>query len=303
MKIKIGTRGSKLALIQTRWVIDQLAHFYPEIDFEVEIIITKGDRIQNISIEKIGDKGVFVKEIEKALLLKEIDMAVHSMKDMPAETTKGLIFAPSPLRESANDMLVTIHPIISILDLPKNSVVATGSKRRSYQLQQIRSDIKVVDIRGNVETRIQKMLKGFDGVILAEAGLNRLNLTKSEEYHCIKLPITSITPAPAQGILGIQIREDDSRLLTLLEKIHDPITNVQLRSERSFLKEVNGSCHIPVGAYGEINKDQLILHGLLGTEDGKILVKDAMTGTWDQAEDLGRKLAKKIKEEVEAYER
>lgn len=303
MKIRVGTRGSKLALTQTRWVIDQLSAIFPEIEFELQIIVTKGDRIQNVSIEKIGDKGAFVKEIEEALLLGRIDMAVHSMKDMPGEVTKGLMFAPSPLREAANDVVLTPHSVISILDLPKNSVIATGSKRRSYQLREIRSDIKTVDIRGNVETRIKKMLNGLDGLVLAQAGLNRLKLTESDEYRCIPLPVSSMVPAPAQGILGIQIREDDKELLRILEKIKDEITNIQLLSERSFLKGVDGGCSIPVGAYAQVEGEKLTLHGLFGTEDGKVLIRDSIVGSCENAEELGFQLAEKIKKEVDAYGR
>lgn len=304
MKIKVGTRGSKLALTQTQTVVDQLAQFFPNIQFETRVIVTKGDRIQDVSIEKIGDKGVFIKEIEEALLSGTIDMAIHSMKDMPAEVTTGLIFTQSPAREDATDTLVTPHNILSIMDLPENAVIATGSKRRSYQLVKIRPDIKIIGIRGNVDTRIRKMLEqGLDGVILATAGLNRLKLNEAEAYHCVKIGSENMVPAPAQGILAIQIKEDRLDLLKIINKISDPVTNLQLKAERSFLKTLGGNCHLPIGAYCKVEAQQLVLTGLFGTEDGSVMLRHTMTGKYEEAENIGYDLAEKIKLEVELYVR
>lgn len=304
MKIKVGTRGSQLALTQTQMVIDQLSEHYPDFEFDVKTIITKGDRIQDVSIEKIGDKGAFVKEIEEALLMSEIDLAVHSMKDMPAEITKGLIFTKSPLREDASDTLVTPHSITSIMELPKNAVIATGSKRRSYQLIQLRPDIKVVGIRGNVDTRIRKMLEqGLDGVVLATAGLNRLKLNEVATYNCIKIPLEYMVPAPAQGILGIQIRDNQTDLLERINKMSDPTTNLQLIAERSFLKALGGNCHLPIGAYCKIEKDQIILTGLFGSDDGSVVLRKTAFGKYEEAENVGSQLANTIKAEVEMYGR
>jgi hydroxymethylbilane synthase len=304
MKIKIGTRGSKLALTQTQWVVDQLTQKFPHIQFETQIIVTKGDRIQNVSIEKIGDKGAFVKEIEDALLVGTIDMAVHSMKDMPAEVTSGLIFTESPIREDATDTLVTPHPISSFMELPQNAVVATGSKRRSYQLLEKRPDIKVIGIRGNVDTRIKKMLEqNLDGVILATAGLNRLKLNEAENYRCVNISVEDMVPAPAQGILGIQIREGRPDLLDMINQIKDLNTNVQLVAERSFLKALGGNCHLPIGAYCKLEEEKLSLVGLFGTEDGAFISRHIMVGEQHEAENIGVMLARKIKEEVESYGR
>ncbi|PKM52065.1 MAG: hydroxymethylbilane synthase [Firmicutes bacterium HGW-Firmicutes-7] len=304
MKIKVGTRGSKLALTQTRMVVDELMRYFPDIQFEIQTIVTKGDRIQDVSIEKIGDKGVFIKEIEDALLLGTIDMAIHSMKDMPAEVTQGLVFTESPAREDATDTLVTSHNICSIMELPLNAVVATGSKRRSYQLLKMRPDIKVIGIRGNIDTRINKMLQQqLDGVILATAGLNRLKLQEAKDYNCMRIPMESMVPAPAQGILGIQIKEGRPDLLEIINKIKEPVTNLQLKAERSFLKTLGGNCHLPIGAYCKVEAEQLELIGLYGTEDGAFMLSHTMTGKHEDAQSIGNELANKIKAEVEAYGR
>jgi len=304
MKIKVGTRGSKLALTQTQWVVDQLTHCFPLIQFETQIIVTKGDRIQDVSIEKMGDKGAFVKEIEEALLVGTIDMAVHSMKDMPSEVSRGLLFTESPVREDATDSLVTPHIISNIMELPQNAVIATGSKRRSYQLLKMRPDLKVIGIRGNVDTRIKKMLEqNLDGVILATAGLNRLKLNEAKNYNCVKISVEEMVPAPAQGILGIQIKEGRPELMDMINKIKDPNTNIQLIAERSFMKALGGNCHLPIGAYCKIEEDMLLLAGLFGTEDGLFLSRHRMSGEQQEAENIGTELAKKIKDEVESYGR
>lgn len=304
MKIIVGTRGSQLALTQTQMVIDDLSKHYPDMVFDIKVIVTKGDRIQHVSIEKIGDKGAFVKEIEEALLKGEIDLAVHSLKDMPAEVTKGLIFAESPLREDASDTLVTRHAIKSVMDLPQNAVVATGSKRRSYQLLQIRPDLNVIGIRGNVDTRIRKMLEqNMDGVILATAGLNRLKLNEQKDYHCVRISVEDMVPSPAQGVLGIQIRENHSELLERINQISDSDTNIQARAERSFLKGLGGNCHLPIGAYCKVDNEQITLTGLFGTDDGRVLLSKTIEGKREEAVEIGNKLANILKAEVEAYDR
>ncbi len=304
MKIIVGTRGSKLALTQTQWVVDQLIRCFPLFRFETHIIVTKGDRIQDVSIEKIGDKGAFVKEIEEALLDGTIDIAVHSMKDMPSEVTRGLLFTESPVREDATDTLITPHKISNIMELPQNAVVATGSKRRSYQLLKMRPDLKVIGIRGNIDTRIKKMLEqNLDGVILATAGLNRLKLNEAKNYNCVKISVEEMVPAPAQGILGIQIKEGRPELMDMINQIKDPITNIQLIAERSFMKALGGNCHLPIGAYCMIKGDMLSITGLFGTENGVFLSRHSVVGERQEAEKMGTELAKKIKDEVESYGR
>lgn len=303
MKIKVGTRGSKLALTQTRGVIDKLNRVLPDIEFELKIIVTEGDRLQAVDKGKACDRGAFVKELEEVLMLGTIDIGVHCMEDIPIETTKGLIFTKSPIRDDPTDTLVTIHPIHSILDLPKNSVIATSNKRCSCQLKLIRPDIKTVKIIGNIENRIKKMIKGVDGILLSTACINTLKLNETNEYHNIRIPIYNIMPAPTQGILGIQIKEERKDLFEIMNYIMDPVTNIQLAAERSFLKGINKDINFPVGAYCEVSGSHLTLYGLFSTEDGSVLVKDSITGTCDQAEELGYQLANNIKNKLKEYKR
>ena len=197
MKIIVGTRGSKLAVTQTNWVINKLKEKHPEVEFETKIIKTKGDLIQNVSLDKIGDKGLFVKEIEQQLIDGQIDMAVHSMKDMPSNLPEGLKFASIPKREDARDVLVLKEGYSSINDLPNGAKVATGSKRRKYQLLKYRPDLNIVPIRGNVDTRIRKIVdENLDGVVLAASGLLRVGLEDKITYY---IPKDIMIPAPAQG--------------------------------------------------------------------------------------------------------
>jgi len=296
MLIKVGTRGSKLALTQTNWVINELKKKNPSLKFQIKEIKTKGDVLNNISLEKLGDKGLFVKEIEEELLNNEIDIAIHSMKDMPSSLPKGLIFAKPPKREDPSDVLITPHSINSINDLPLGATIGTGSKRRKYQLQILRNDLKVVSIRGNVDTRIKKMIDlKLDGIILASAGINRLGIESNNVYKVIKIATDDILPAPAQGILAIELKEDKTKLLDIVNSIADETTFIQCVAERSFLATIGGNCHMPIGAYCHILKDEIKLTGLLGSEDGTNLKKESITGTINNAEFLGVKLGNQIK--------
>ncbi len=304
MKLRIGTRGSKLALTQARWIESRLKEIDSESEIELVIIKTKGDIIQNKTLDKIGDRGLFVKEIQKALLEKRIDLAVHSMKDMPSKLQDGLMFAKAPMREKANDVLITPHKINSIDELPKNSKIGTGSKRRMYQLLQRREDIVIEPIRGNVDTRIKKMLDNkLDGIILAQAGINRLGIKSCEEYKIIEIPVDIMIPAPAQGILGLEIKEDRKEIYDLLDKIKDEKSDIQCVVERAFLEGVNGSCHTPVGAYCEVIGEKVILVGLLGKEDGTNLICKKVTGDTAKGKEMAYNLAKTISNEVHNVER
>ena len=263
MKIVVGTRGSKLALVQTNWVVDQLKKANPEIEFEVKIIKTKGDLVTHLPLHKIGDKGLFTKEIEQQLLDKEIDLAIHSMKDMPSSLPEGLKFASIPKREDPRDVLVLKEGYNDISDLPKGAKIGTGSKRRTYQLLKYRPDLEIVPIRGNIDTRIRKIEdENLDGIVLAAAGLNRAGLNHHISYH---LPVDIMIPAPAQGALALEIREDDS--------------------------------NIPMGAYCEIKDNKLNLSGLYGDEEGNKLVIKSITGAIEEAEKIGFELAKNILKE------
>jgi len=296
MKIIVGTRGSDLALSQTKWVIKNLRNSNPNVEFEIKIIKTKGDRIQNIALDKIGDKGLFVKEIEEQLLNKEIDIAVHSMKDMPSNVTDGLKFAAVPKREDYRDVLVLREGYKTIYDLPRGAKIGTGSKRRKFQLLKYREDLEVVSIRGNVGTRIRKIKEeNLDGVVLAAAGLHRLNIEDEISFY---IPTDIMLPAPAQGALAIQIRENDESIENIVSSIKDDKTCIEVEAERAFLHGVDGGCHIPVGAFCTIDEDRIKLEGLFGTEDGSRIVRTFVEGSVTEAKELGYKLADIILEEM-----
>ena len=297
MKLVVGTRGSNLALVQTNWVVDQLKKENPGVEFEVKIIKTKGDLIKDLPLDKIGDKGLFVKEIEKSLLDGEIDMAVHSMKDMPSYLPEGLKFAHSPKREDPRDALIFKEGYKSLDDLPQGARIGTGSKRRKYQLLKHRPDLEIVPIRGNIETRIKKIeTEKLDGVVLAASGLRRAGLDDKIDYY---IPTDIMLPAPAQGILALEIREDDKETERIIDSIKDDITKIQIDAERGFLIGVNGSCHIPMGAYCEIEGEKITLTGLYGDGEGKKIVVQSQVGTLADAPKIGYELAKSVLKEYE----
>ena len=297
MKLVVGTRGSNLALVQTNWVVEQLKKNNPDIEFEIKIIKKKGDLIKDLPLDKIGDKGLFVKEIEKSLLDKEIDMAVHSMKDMPSYLPEGLKFAHSPRREDPRDALIFREGYKTLEDLPQGAKIGTGSKRRKYQLLKHRPDLEIVPIRGNIETRIKKIeTENLDGVVLAASGLRRAGLEEKIDYY---IPTDIMLPAPAQGILALEIREDDKETEKIIDSIKDNITKVQIDAERGFLIGVNGSCHIPMGAYCEVDGEKITLTGLYGDGDGKKIVIQSKEGTLADAQKIGYELAKSVLKEYE----
>ena len=297
MKIVVGTRGSKLALVQTNWVVDELKKANPEIEFEVKIIKTKGDLVTHLPLHKIGDKGLFTKEIEQQLLDKEIDLAIHSMKDMPSILPEGLKFASIPKREDPRDALIFKEGYKSLDDLPQGARIGTGSKRRKYQLLKHRPDLEIVPIRGNIETRIKKIeTEKLDGVVLAASGLRRAGLDDKIDYY---IPTDIMLPAPAQGILALEIREDDKETEKIIDSIKDDITKIQIDAERGFLIGVNGSCHIPMGAYCEIEGEKITLTGLYGDGEGKKIVVQSQVGTLADAPKIGYELAKSVLKEYE----
>lgn len=294
MKIRVGTRGSNLALIQTNWAIDRLKEKFPEVEFEVKIIKTKGDKILHLSLDKIGDKGLFVKEIESQLLEGEIDLAVHSMKDMPAEVVKGLKFAAVPKREDPRDVIILREGLNSFDELPIGATIGTGSKRRKYQLLRKRPDLNIVPIRGNIETRISKIeSENLDGIVLAASGVIRADL---EEKITEFLPVDLMIPAPAQGALALEIRENDEELEKMIDAIKDEISQIQTDAERSYLAGIDGSCHIPMGAYCEVDGEKLTLTGIFGDEDGEKITVASLEGEKDNPKELGSKLAKLVLE-------
>jgi hydroxymethylbilane synthase len=296
MKVIVGSRGSNLAITQTNWVLSSLREKCPELEFEIKIIKTKGDKILDKALDKIGDKGLFVTEIENELINGDIDLAVHSMKDMPSEQPDGLMFAGVPKREDPRDVLVLREGINSLDEVPIGGKIATGSKRRKYQLLKLRPDLEIMPIRGNVETRIRKIKdENLDGTILAAAGIKRIGLEhKISQYF----EADEMIPAPAQGVLAIEVKSDRLDLIELLSLIKDRETQIQVDAERSFLEGVDGSCHMPIGAFGKIDGDLLILSAVLGREDGSHLVRKTLSGHVDDAKYIGHRLAEMVYSEV-----
>lgn len=249
MDYRIGTRGSKLALVQAEYVRGRLQEAYPQDRFEIKVIKTKGDVVADRPLGEIGGSGLFVKEIERALLAGEIQLAVHSMKDMPCRLPEGLAFAPVWKREDPRDVLV-LRERKALSGLPPHAVIGTGSKRRAFQLLKLRPDLKIVDIRGNVDTRLKKMQEyKLDGIVLAAAGLKRLGM---EERITQYLSPMEMIPAPTQGTLAVEVRQEDKELLERLSVFEDKETSLAMRAERAFLKEMGADCHLPIGAYAAV---------------------------------------------------
>ncbi|CAG7838798.1 porphobilinogen deaminase [Clostridium novyi B str. ATCC 27606] len=299
MRIVVGSRGSKLALTQTNWVIDKIKQNNPQLNFEIKIISTKGDKIQHMSLDKIGGKGLFVQEIEEQLISGQIDLAVHSMKDMSTDIPEELKFSYVPIREDYRDVLILNKKYKSIDELPKGAKIGTGSKRRKYQLLDYRNDLKIVPIRGNVDTRIKKIeTENLHGIVLASAGIKRLGLEDKIDYNIFYLEKDIMLPSPAQGILALEIKRERKDLENILKSIEDKTSTIQAEAERAFLKGVNGGCHVPIGALCNINKDTIEVTGLLGKEDGSKIIKKTLIGSIDKAEYIGYELAKIVLKEI-----
>ncbi len=286
MTIRVGTRGSKLALAQTDWVISQLKSIYPELEFEKVIIKTKGDKILDAPLSKIGGKGLFVKEIEETLLNEEIDFAVHSMKDVPSILPDDLEIACIPERESPFDVWISNYENIS--ELPPNSKVGTSSLRRLSQIKRLRKDLEILPLRGNVDTRLRKWKEGqFDGIILAEAGLKRLNI----EVAYRRFSVEEMIPAVGQGALGIEVRKKDKRIKEILKKIHSEKTEIGVKAERAFLKTLEGGCQVPLGAYSWIEDSKLFIIGFISDLEGERFYKLKEEGSIAEPEKVGERLA------------
>ena len=299
MELIIATRKSKLAQVQTEKVMELLKE-KENVDSKKLLVMTEGDRRLDVSLNKIGGKGLFVKEIELALLNKEAHGAVHSMKDMPSNLPKGLKFASIPKREDARDVLVLKEGYSSINDLPNGAKVATGSKRRKYQLLKYRPDLNIVPIRGNIDTRIRKIVdENLDGVVLAASGLLRVGLEDKITYY---IPKDIMIPAPAQGALAIEIRENSKDIEEIINSLKDKETEIQVAAERGFLDGINGSCHIPIGAYCDVDGENISLTGLYGDEEGNNLITKTISGKASEAREIGLQLAKLISKEYERYE-
>ena len=287
-RLVIGTRGSALARTQTEWVAQQLRDAHPNLEIETVIIKTKGDKITDVPLAKIGGKGLFTKELEVALVDGRIDIAVHSLKDLPTELPEGIALAAVPVRESPYDALVSTK-YDSIGDLPKGATVGTSSLRRQAQLRATRPDLDIVDLRGNIDTRIGKVESGeLDGAILAAAGLNRLGRA---DAIAAELGIDDMMPAVAQGALGIEARIDDSETQSILEAVHHEDTWIAARAERAFLSALEGGCQVPLGGHATLNDENISMVGAVWPVDGSKSIAGKCDGSVDDPESVGRALA------------
>jgi len=293
MHIKIGTRGSKLALTQANLVADSLKRTDPGITVEICVIKTSGDIMQDVALTKIGGKGVFVKEIEDALLCGTVDLAVHSMKDVPTEIPAGLTFAAILRREDARDILVS-KDNRKMEFMPRGARIGTGSMRRSAQLLAVLPDLAIIPLRGNLETRLKKIeTENLQGIILAAAGMKRLGLAgKISQY----LPIETMLPAVGQGALGLEVRDGNNDLVEVLAKLNHATTAAEITAERSFLRHLGGGCLLPIAAFGKLEGEKLTLEGLVASPNGDSVIRDKVRGAIAEAEELGKMLAEIIME-------
>lgn len=276
--IVVGSRRSKLALTQTNWVISQLKELGAPFEFRVEEIVTKGDKILDVTLSKVGGKGLFVKEIEQAMFDKRIDMAVHSMKDMPAVLPEGLVIGSIPEREDHRDVLIS-KGNIPLSEMRSGSVIGTSSLRRSAQILAKRPDLEIKWIRGNIDTRMAKLDTGeYDGIILAAAGLKRMGWAKDTVTEFIDPDVC--VPAVGQGALAIECREDDRELLEWLEKFSSKKTAETVYAERAFLAKMEGGCQVPIAGFADLtDKQEIVLTALVGSPDGQIIYKEMVIGT------------------------
>ncbi|WP_068670088.1 hydroxymethylbilane synthase [Thermosulfurimonas dismutans] len=285
--LRVGTRGSKLALAQTNWVVNQIRTRYPEVQIEKVIIKTKGDKILDVPLAKIGGKGLFVKEIEEALLRKEIDFAVHSMKDVPSELPEGLGIVAIPEREDPRDVFVG-RELKSFSELPEGAKVGTSSLRRQAQLKRLRPDLEILPLRGNVDTRLRKLSEGqYEAIILAEAGLKRLGLDVERE----PLSPEIMLPAVGQGVLAIEAREEDVETREILASLHHPKTALCAQAERAFLKRLQGGCQVPLAAHATLTDGLLVIEGFIADTEGRRFYRERLEGSPEEGEALGIKLA------------
>ncbi len=307
----LGSRGSALALAQTHEIKQLLRARYPALDIEIKIIKTKGDSFQNLSLSASGGKGLFTREIEQALLRQQIDLAVHSLKDLPVSLPPGLVLAAVPKRADARDVFISKEPL-PLANLPAGSRVATSSLRRKAQILLLRSDLIVEEIRGNIETRLQKLFESssLQALVLAAAGLQRLDVKIKEKILAGKIvPATADKPGPlfaqlfgydqmlpaiGQGALGLEARAEDERILSFVEAINHYASAQATQAERTFLAELGGGCHVPIGAIAEVREGDLTLRGAVFGVKELQKVAGTVSGKPDDAEAIGKKLAEEL---------
>jgi len=291
LNIRIGTRGSKLALTQTNFVAEKLKKAMPDADIEICIIKTSGDIMQDVSLLTIGGQGVFVKELEEALLSDKINLAVHSMKDVPGDIPEGLTFAAILKREDIRDVLVS-RDNIKLEFMPKGAKIGTGSQRRGAQIKAMMPDVNIVPLRGNIDTRLKKIeTENLTGVILAAAGMKRMGLAERITQF---LPVETMLPAVGQGALGLQIRSNDVELAKACVSLNDATTAVEVAAERAFLRALGGGCRLPIAALGKLDGQMLTLEGMVAAPNGSTMIREKINGTMKDAEEIGKKLAEII---------
>lgn len=292
-KIIVGSRRSKLALTQTNQFIEKMKAAGAPFEFEVKEIVTKGDRILDVTLSKVGGKGLFVKEIQQALYDKEIDFAVHSMKDMPAVMPEGLTIGCIPEREDPRDAFIS-NDHIKFMDLPVGAVVGTSSLRRSSQLLMLRPDIEIQWIRGNIDTRLAKLKdENFDAILLAAAGLKRMGW--SDDIVTEFLSVEDCLPAIGQGALAIECRSDDEELLAELAKMNDEPTALAVTAERKFLADMDGSCQVPIAGYATVESGKISFTGLIASPDAEEVYKESTVS--EDAFEAGKDVAERIREQ------
>lgn len=291
MRLRLGSRGSPLALWQAHHVAERLRATRPGLVVDVSILKTEGDLSADLPFTRLAGTGVFVREIELALLAGTIDLAVHSLKDLPTETPAGLSIAATPARHDPRDALLS-RAATRVADLPQGATVATGSPRRTSQLRHLRPDLRFQPVRGNVDTRVRKLAQGaFDALVLAVSGIERLGLT---DAPCTPIPLSVCLPAPGQGALAIQIRADDVNALRFVSPLNDAATWSAITAERSFLHALGAGCLAPAGAFAEVAIDTISLTAMVGSLDGTMILRDRIDGAARDADALGAALARRI---------
>ncbi|WP_239254983.1 hydroxymethylbilane synthase [Listeria ilorinensis] len=277
-KMIVGSRKSKLALTQTNWVIQELKKKWPELEFQIHEIVTKGDKILDVTLNKVGGKGLFVSEVETALQTGQIDFAVHSMKDVPAQLAENLVIGAIPKRESPLDCLV-FDQVTHLEQLPVGAVIGTSSLRRAAQLQLLRPDFQIRPIRGNIDTRLKKLREeDFDAIVLAEAGLSRMGWLENDSLKWESLPAEFCLPAVGQGALAVECRENDLEVQQFLAAIHDADTGFTVRAERAFLTRLDGGCEIPLAGFAEKHGNEVNIRGMVANPETFTFYRTVRTG-------------------------
>jgi hydroxymethylbilane synthase len=289
--IKVVSRDSALAMWQTNFVVDSLRKVTDQYEFEIVSLKTKGDKVLDVSLAKIGDKGLFTKELEDGLLSGEMDFAVHSLKDIPTVLPEGLQLSAMLTRHNPADVLIS-EKYDSFDALPQGAKVGTSSLRRKAQLLNKRPDLNIQDLRGNINTRMRKLKEeNFDGIILAAAGVERMEWKESITEE---LAYDLCLPAVSQGVIAVETRSDDPEIIALVQLIHDKESEICVNAERALLRALEGGCQIPIAGHAHIEGDTVVLDGLVGSIDGKTIIRDQMCGPIELAEEVGKQLAEQL---------